>query len=145
MIRIGPSRIDRQGLFAIQEIKKGARIIQYKGEKISKAEGAKRAEAGNVYIFELNERYDIDGKVLTNLARYINHSCNPNCEIHTSTRTIWVVALRHIQVGEELTYNYGYDIKNYTEYPCRCGAPNCCGYILDWKYWDLLQLHQGGA
>jgi uncharacterized protein len=120
MIRVGPSPIDRQGLFATQEIKKGTRIIQYMGEKISKAEGAKRAAAGNAYIFELNGCYDIDGKALTNL----------------------VVALRRIQVGEELSYNYGYDIKNYTEYPCRCGAPNCCGYILDRQYWDLLHLQQ---
>src|SRR6266704_3325367 len=109
MIRVGPSRIDRQGLFATQEIKKGTRIIQYLGARISKAEGAKRAAAGNAYIFELNER----------------------CEVDTTTHTIWVVALRCIQAGEELTCNYGYDIKNYTEYPCRCGAPNCCGYILD--------------
>src|SRR5438445_12599350 len=115
MIRVGPSRIDRQGLFATQEIKKGTRIIQYKGERISKAEGAKRAAAGNAYIFELNERYDIDGKALTNLARYVNHSCDPNCEVDTTTHTICVVALRCIQAGEELTYNYGHAIKHYTE------------------------------
>jgi SET domain-containing protein len=142
MIRVGPSRIDRQGLFATQEIRKGTRIIRYVGEKISKAEGARRAAAGNAYIFELNERYDIDGKALTNLARYINHSCDPNCEIDTTAHSVWVVALRHIQAGEELSYNYGYDIKNYTEYPCRCGARNCCGYILDRQYWDLLHLQQ---
>jgi uncharacterized protein len=142
MIRVGPSRIDRQGLFATQEIRKGIRIIRYVGEKISKAEGAKRAAAGNAYIFELNERYDIDGKALTNLARYINHSCDPNCEIDTTAHTVWVVALRRIQAGEELSYNYGYDIRNYTEYPCRCGAQNCCGYILDRQYWDLLHLQQ---
>ena len=142
MIRVGASRIDRQGLFATQDIKHSTRIIQYRGEKITKAEGSKRAEAGNAYIFELNEYYDIDGKALSNIARYINHSCDPNCEIHTTLHTIWVIALRRIQAGEELTYNYDYDIKNYTEYPCRCGAQNCCGYILDRQYWDLLQLQQ---
>ena len=142
MVCVSPSPIDRQGLFATQEIRKGTRIIQYLGDKISKAEGAKRAAAGNAYIFELNERYDIEGKALTNLARYINHSCDPNCEIHTTTHTIWVVALRRIRAGEELGYNYGYDIKNYTEFPCHCGAQNCCGYILDQQYWDLLHLQQ---
>jgi hypothetical protein len=142
MICVGPSRIDRQGLFATQEIKKGTRIIQYMGLKISKAEGARRAGAGNAYIFELNERYDIDGKSLSNIARYINHSCDPNCEVDTTTETIWIVAIRRIKAGEELGYNYGYDIKNYSEYPCRCGAHNCCGYILDRQYWDLIQLQQ---
>jgi SET domain-containing protein len=142
MICVAPSRIDRQGLFATQEIKKGTRIIQYMGLKISKAEGARRAAAGNAYIFELNERYDIDGKTLSNLARYINHSCDPNCEVDTTTDTIWIVATRRIRAGEELGYNYGYDIKNYSEYPCRCGARNCCGYILDRQYWDLIQLQQ---
>jgi SET domain-containing protein len=142
MIRVGPSSIDRQGLFATQEIKKGTRIVQYTGLKISKAEGARRAEAGNAYIFELNERYDIDGKSLSNIARYINHSCAPNCAVDMTTETIWIVATRRIRAGEELGYNYGYDIKNYTEYPCRCGAQNCCGYILDRQYWDLIQLQQ---
>ena len=142
MIRVGPSCIDRQGLFATQEIKKGTRIIQYMGLKISKAEGARRAAAGNAYIFELNERYDIDGKSLSNIARYINHSCDPNCEVDTTTETIWIVAIRRIKADEELGYNYGYDIKNYSEYPCRCGAHNCCGYILDRQYWDLIQLQQ---
>jgi hypothetical protein len=139
MIRVGISRIDRQGLFATQDIKKGTRIILYMGEKIVKAEGAKRAEAGNAYIFELNDHYDIDGKTLTNTARYINHSCDPNCTIYTTARTIWIVAARDIQAGEELGYNYGYDIKDYAEHPCRCRAQNCCGYILDRHYWGLLQ------
>ncbi len=112
------------------------------GHKISKAEGARRAAAGNAYIFELNERYDIDGKSLTNIARYINHSCDPNCEIFTTTDTIWVVAIRRIKAGEELGYNYGYDIKNYTSIRAAVGHTNCCGYILDRQYWDLIQLQQ---
>ena len=141
MIRVGPSRIDRQGLFATQEIKKGTRIIQY-WVKDFQSRRCQESAAGNAYIFELNERYDIDGKSLSNIARYINHSCDPNCEIDTTTQTIWVVAIRHIKAGEELGYNYGYDIKNYSEYPCHCGAHNCCGYILDRQYWDLIQLQQ---
>ena len=101
MIRVGPSRIDRQGLFAAQDIKKGTRILPYVGVKISKAEGSKRAAAGNEYIFELNERYDIDGKDLRNTARYINHSCNPNCTVDMTMRSIWFVARRDIKEGLE--------------------------------------------
>jgi SET domain-containing protein len=70
-VRVGPSRIAGQGLFAAQEMKKGTRIIQYIGEKIPKEESAERLAQGNAYIFAFNERYDIDGKTLKNIARYI--------------------------------------------------------------------------
>ena len=138
-VHIRPSRIDRQGLFAARDIKKGTRILPYIGEKISKAEGSKRAAAGNEYIFELNARYDIDGQSLRNTARYINHSCNPNCDIDLTTHSLWIIARRDITEGEELSYNYSYDIKDHEYHPCNCGATNCCGYILDQEYWGLLQ------
>ena len=130
-VRVGTSRIAGQGLFAAQDIKKGTDIMQYTGEKIPKAESKRRLAEGNAYIFALNDRWDIDGSTLDNLARYINHSCDPNCEAVVTTRTLWIVALRPIKAGEELSYNYGYDAK---KYPCTCGAPNCCGYILDQEY-----------
>jgi len=135
---IGKSRIAGQGLFAGQDIKQGTRILPYVGEKISKAESTRRLERGNSYIFSFNEHYDIDGQMLKNTARYINHSCDPNCEIELTTRTIWIVAIRDIHTGEELTYNYGYDIKDYQEHPCACHARNCCGYILAREYWELI-------
>jgi len=131
-LRIGTSRIAGQGLFAAQDIKKGTDIIQYIGEKISKEESKRRLAQGNAYIFELNDRWDIDGSPLYNIARYINHSCNPNCEVQRTTRTLWIVARRHIKAGKELSYNYGYESKKYR---CTCGAKNCCGYILDEEYW----------
>jgi uncharacterized protein len=129
---VGTSRIAGKGLFAAQDIKKGTRIIQYIGERISKEESVRRLSEGNAYIFDFNDRYNIDGKTLKNKARYINHSCDPNCEAHITKRTIWIVALRDITAGEELSYNYGYDAK---QYRCQCGAKNCCGYILDPQYW----------
>ena len=135
---IGKSRIAGQGLFAAQDIKQGTRILPYVGEKITKAESTRRLERGNSYIFTFNEHYDIDGKMLKNTARYINHSCDPNCEIALTARTIWIVALRDIRPGEELTYNYGYDIKDYQEHLCTCHARNCCGYILAREYWGLI-------
>jgi SET domain-containing protein len=89
LLWVGKSPIAGRGLFTAQHIARGTRIIQYTGEKIPKAESDKRLAEGNVYIFQLNDRYDIDGKVLRNKARYINHSCNPNCTVQLTTRTIW--------------------------------------------------------
>ena len=134
------SRIAGLGLFAAQDIKKWTRILPYLGEKIAKAESARRLAQGNVYIFTFNDRYDIDGKILWNTACYSNHLCAPNCEVQQTTRTLWVVALRDISDGEELTYNYGYeyDPDSYRDFPCRCGANKCCGYILAQQYWSLL-------
>lgn len=134
------SRIAGQGLFAGQEIPKGIRIMQYVGEKITKEESTRRLAQGNAYIFTCNERYDIDGKEFRNTARFSNHSCDPNCEVEKTARAIWIVALRDIHDGEELTYNYGYDYDpaTYQDFPCHCGATNCCGYILAREYWGLL-------
>lgn len=129
---VGPSRIAGKGLFTAQDITPDTRIIPYIGPKISKAESADRLAQGNVYIFEFNDRWNIDGKALKNKARYINHSCDPNCTVETTRRTIWIVARRDIAAGEELSYNYGYTAR---QYPCTCGAKNCCGYILDPEYW----------
>jgi len=138
-VRVSPSHIDRQGLFAAQDIKKDTRIMAYIGEKISQKESARRLEEGNEYIFYLNYRSAIDGQTLANTARYINHSCDPNCAVEKTNGTLWIVALQDIREGEELSYNYGYDRKNYQEHPCNCGAKNCCGYILDRQYWGVIQ------
>jgi SET domain-containing protein len=97
---VGQSCIDGKGVFAAQAIRKGTRIIQYLGEKIPKEESTKRLAQGNAYIFSFNDHYDIDGKTLRNKARYINHSCEPNCEAIVTLRTVWIVALRDIQEGE---------------------------------------------
>jgi uncharacterized protein len=142
MVRIGNSHIDGQGLFAAQDIAKGTRIIAYIGEKISRRESARRLEAGNAYIFHLNYRYALDGKTLENTARYINHSCDPNCQVEKTNGTLWIVASRDIKEGEELSYNYGYEFKHYKDNPCNCGAKNCCGYILDRQYWEFINVKQ---
>ena len=117
MVRVGHSRIAGQGLFAAQDITKGTRSIAYIGEKITRRESARRLEAGNAYIFHLNYRYALDGETLENTARYINHSCDPNCEVEKTHDTLWIVALRAIKEGEELSYNYGYDLQHYQDNP----------------------------
>jgi uncharacterized protein len=129
-VRVGNSRIAGKGLFAAQDIKKGTRILQYIGKKITQEESDRRLAAGNVYIFGLNERYAIDGDTPKNTARYINHSCDPNCQTEQFGNTIWIVSIKDIQAGEELTYNYGYEVDDKPADPCHCGAQNCCGYIL---------------
>ena len=137
-VRDSTSRIAGQGLFAAQDIPQGTRIIAYIGEKISNQESARRRAEGNAYIFHLTYRYAIDGQTLENTARYINHSCDPNCEVEKTSDTIWIIALREIPAGEELTYNYGYAARDYQENPCNCAAQNCCGYILAQEYWGLI-------
>ena len=138
-VRVGISRIAGHGLFAAQAIKQGTKIIRYIGEKITTEESDRRLAAGNVYIFGLNERSALDGDTPKNTARYINHSCDPNCHTEQYGNTIWIVALRDIQAGEELTYNYEYELDDEPAEPCHCGAPRCCGYILAPHYWDRLR------
>lgn len=149
--RRGGSKIHRHGLFAAQDIPKGTRVIEYVGHRLTKAQGYKRAVSwqekahgtrkGAVYVFELNKRYDIDGNVPWNHARLINHSCEPNCEAEVQRGHIWIVALRDIAAGEELTYDYGYDFDLWDEHPCRCAKPSCLGYIVGKQYrWRLRRL-----
>jgi hypothetical protein len=100
------------------------------GERITKSESLLRCESGNPFIFSIDEEHDLDGSVAENLARFINHSCAPNCDAEDHEGRIWVVARRDIAVGEELTYNYNFDLEDYPDNPCHCGAPACLGYMV---------------
>ena len=79
LVRVGTSGIAGQGLFAGQEIKQDTKIIRYIGERITHEESERRLAAGNAYIFGLDERSALDGSTPKNMARYINHACDPNC------------------------------------------------------------------
>lgn len=94
------------GLFAASDYKKGDLVIEYTGEKITEEEANRR---GGKYLFELNDDWTIDGKGRENKARYLNHSCKPNCypELDEEEEHIFIYAKRNIKPGEELTYNYG--------------------------------------
>jgi SET domain-containing protein len=129
-IRIAPSPIHGHGGFATRFLPKGARIIEYAGERITKAESSRRCQEQNWFIFGLDEEYDLDGNVEWNPARFLNHSCAPNGEAVCEDGRVWIVALRDIPPGKEITFNYGYDLVDYQEHPCRCGAPECAGYIV---------------
>lgn len=107
------------GLFAVTAIKKGETIIEYVGKRVSAKENLGE---NNRYIFNVNSRIDIDGSPRWNTARYVNHSCRPNCEAINRKGKIFIVAKKSIKPGEELTYNYG---KEYFDayikpYGCRC-------------------------
>ncbi|MCF3651070.1 SET domain-containing protein [Synoicihabitans lomoniglobus] len=138
--RPAASTVHGTGLYASEPIPKGTRVIEYVGDKITKAESDRREAArlarqeqgddGCVYLFELNKRYDLDGDVEWNTARLINHSCEPNCETENANGHIWISALRDIAADEELSYDYGFDWENWRDHPCRCGSPKCFGYIV---------------
>src|SRR5262249_37073616 len=130
LLSVKPSPIHGIGAFAATEIRRGTRIIEYVGELITKAESLQRCAANNEYIFALDDARHLDGNVDWNAARFLNHSCAPNCEALLEDGHIWIVALRDILAGEEITFNYGYDLVDYREHPCRCGAKGCVGFIV---------------
>ena len=136
-----PSLIHGVGGFARAEIPVGTRIIEYTGEKITKKESLSRCEHNNEYIFALDDTHDLDGNAPSNPARFLNHSCEPNCEALLENGRIWMVSLRQIRAGEELTFNYGYDLEDYRQYPCFCRASGCVGYIVAEDFFDLLRRH----
>ena len=130
------SPIQGTGGFARTDISSGARIIEYLGEKITKQESLARCEQNNPYIFALSDTEDLDGNVDWNPARFLNHSCAPNCEAQWIAGSIWLVAIRAIRVGEELTFNYGYDLADYREHPCRCGSGSCVGFMVAEEFFE---------
>ena len=142
------SEIHGRGVYATRFIAKETPIIEYFGERIDKRESERRGQLQQararktgdaaVYIFTLSNRYDIDGNFPWNTARLINHSCNPNCEAWIVGRRIIIHALHDIQAGEELTFDYGFDVDCYEDHPCLCRAANCRGYIVSRQQWGEL-------
>mgnify|MGYP001499456546 FL=1 len=128
------SNIDNRGLFASKNIKKGTKIIYYIGKIITKKQTENNPKFDNdkaIYLFNLNKKYDLDGDFKYNVARLINHSCNPNCEVAGTGRKIWVYAIKDIKKNEELSYDYGFSFdEDYKNYPCKCRSSNCVGYIV---------------
>jgi SET domain-containing protein len=134
--RVKKSNIDRngRGLYATQDIKEGTRIIDYVGKIITKKQTEESERFDNskpIYLFNLNNRYDLDGDVKSNIARLINHSCSNNCDYEGKGLKLWVVAVRNIKKNEELTCDYGFSYdSDYKQFPCKCSSKNCVGYIV---------------
>ena len=150
------SEIHGRGVYATKPIPKETKIIEYVGELIDKNTSAKRGVSQHanavktgdaaVYIFTLSKRYDIDGDVPWNTARLINHSCEPNCEAWVEGRTIFIHSLHEIKQGDELTFDYGFDVECYEDHLCRCGKRSCVGYIVGRAQWpDLAKKLEAAA
>ena len=133
------SKSHNVGAYAVRDIRKGTRIIEYIGQPISKKKAAAELQDGNGYVFTINKFFDIDGSVRWNPARYINHGCDANAESDVIEDRVWILATRSIKKGEEVLYNYNYDLVDAFDNPCRCGAENCVGYIVDDDYWPKLR------
>jgi len=138
-IEVRQSTIHGTGGWARKDIPAGTRLIEYVGERIDKAESTRRCEADNEYIFTIDDDWDLDGKQPWNPARFLNHSCAPNCEAEWDEGRIFINALRDLKQGEELTFNYGYDLEDYLDHVCQCRTPNCVGFIVAEEYWDQVR------
>jgi len=136
------SDIHGRGVYAIAPIKKGTRVLEYLGERISHGEADARYEKkgdddGHTFLFIASNRTVIDAGVDGNDARFINHSCAPNCETVIENSRVFIDAIRNIKPGEELGYDYQLtwestdDPAELALYACRCGAKKCRGTMLD--------------
>ena len=126
MIETRRSCIHGRGVYATCAITKNTRIVDYAGEKISNRESLKRERRyitdGHIWCFKLTNRTVIDAGVGGNIARYINHSCRPNCYIDIKNGVIWIRAARNIRAGEELSYDYNTDGDGLIRCQCRPGC-----------------------
>jgi SET domain-containing protein len=135
------SKIQGRGVFATRKIKEGTRLIEYRGEVVSDGEADRRYpfyddERHHTFLFRLESGDAIDAAPSRSIAKYINHSCDPNCEAVEEDGRIFIDAIRDIARGEELVYDYNYVLDephttaNKKLYPCNCGAKKCRGTIL---------------
>jgi SET domain-containing protein len=142
LFEVRHSPIHGYGVFALRRIRKGTTVIEYLGDRVSHAQADARYEDkdpndNHTFLFTVDARTVIDAGVNGNEARYINHGCDPNCESTTLRKRIFIEAIRTIQPGEELSYDYQIqrdsdDEPNVDEvYACRCGAKNCRGSMLE--------------
>lgn len=135
------SGVHGKGVYALQDLAEGETLIEYVGEVISWKEALRRhphdpTDPNHTFYFHIDEKHVIDAKHGGNSSRWINHSCQPNCEADEDGGRVFIKALRNIEAGEELFYDYGliidarYTKKLLAEYPCWCGAKSCRGTLL---------------
>src|SRR5215831_18712797 len=127
-LKIRESSIHRRGVFALERIPKGRKVIEYTGEKISRRETKRRGQGSITYLFTLDSYWTIDGAVGGSGAEIINHSCEPNLYSKILSGHILYMSKRDIRKGEELTVDYLFD-KDIGRVPCSCQAQNCRGTI----------------
>ena len=140
-LELRTSSIQGTGAFAIRAIRKGTRLIEYVGQRISWRTADKRYDDDKMgrhhtFLFTVDDKVVIDGAVQGNAARFLNHSCDGNCEAIDDRKRIFIEARRNIKAGEELLYDYQYErTDEHTDedevfYACRCGVAKCRGSIL---------------
>jgi uncharacterized protein len=156
-LQVRRSGVHGKGVFATVDLAAGATLIEYAGEVISWPEALRRhphdpAQPNHTFFFHIDDGHVIDGGVGGNSSRWINHSCDPNCEAEeTADKRVFIVALRDIRAGEELFFDYGLVVdERYTkqlkaEYACHCGSPNCRGTMLAPKRREPRQARKTGA
>lgn len=141
LFEIRTSRIQGRGTFALRRISKGQRIIEYTGEIVHHDTADERYSdeamaRHHTFLFQIDEQFVIDATRTGSDARYINHSCDPNCEAVNEEGRIFVEAVKNIQPGVELTYDYSFEHEGKITkklrdlYRCECGTANCRGTIL---------------
>ena len=135
------SRMQGFGAFATRRIPRGMRLIEYAGERLSPADAESRypdvaGERHHTFLFAIDDDVVIDAAFDGNEARFINHSCDPNCDAVIDDGRIWIEAIRDIAPGEELAYDYAYELEERhtpaakRRFPCHCGSSRCRGTIL---------------
>jgi SET domain-containing protein len=135
------SNIQGMGAFATERIPAGTRLIEYAGERLTPAEADARypddkADRHHTYLFAIDDDVVVDAAVDGNEARFINHSCDPNCDAVIDDKRIWIETIRDVSPGEELAYDYAYVLEERhtpaakKRFPCHCGSPGCRGTIL---------------
>ena len=139
--RVTESPIQGLGAFATQPIKRGTRLIEYAGERLTPRQADERypddeRERHHTYLFAIDDDVVIDAAVNGNDARFINHSCDPNCDAVIEKGRIWIETIRDVEPGEELAYDYAYVLEERhspaakRRFPCHCGSAKCRGTIL---------------
>jgi SET domain-containing protein len=127
-LQVRPSKIHRFGVYALEDIPRNRKVIEYTGERVNRREAKKRGEGEHTYLFTLDKYWTLDGAVGGSGAEIINHSCEPNLISRVVKGHILYMSLRDIRRGEELLVDYHF-AKNVEKVPCKCGAKTCRGTI----------------